>query len=272
MGARFQNARAIVALLTLWAPLALGCGGASGPSDAEGTTVTSTDATERASDAVIEGAGDAATQGDTAQEDTGDAPSSEISFTHKMMKSTGENMFSSLAYECSECTVEQHAAIEVPEGWQKGPVQRILITGEIRSTPSFEGVPPAMDFVEEVEGEEYVLIAKTLSGALVEAGNGGITAIVEVMRDTVLRYPAQSRVHELTSPEGDIFVLFAYEVDPATPDAIDFQSEDALADFSGPTDWTYATRILEEELVLDTPETATVLAIRAERTSSWQRR
>ena len=50
------------------------------------------------------------------------------------------------------------------------------------------------------------------------------------------------------------------------------RSEDALADFSGPTNWNYSTRLLDEELVLDTPETATVLAIRAEGTSSWQRR
>ena len=194
------------------------------------------------------------------------------SYTHKMRKPTGENLFASLAYECSQCTVEQHAAIEVPEGWTKGPVQQILSDGELRSTPSFEGVPDAMDFVEEVPGNEYILIAKNLDGEILETGENGVVVRAQVMRDTVLRFPTDSRVHELTDPEGDVYVLFAHGVDPDALDDIDFQAVDALGDFSGPEGWTYTTRVLDDELALDTPDIATVLAIRGETTSTWEKR
>ena len=194
------------------------------------------------------------------------------SYTHKMLKNTDENMFSALAYECDECSFEQFAAIDPPEGWSKGPTQLILITGEIRSTPSVEGAADSMDFVSEIPGNEYKLIAKTLDGKLIEAGANGLMVETQVMRDTILRFAAGSRVHELTDPEENTFVLFAYGIDPATLESPEFQDADALADFSGPEGWSYSTRILEEELALDTPDIATVLAIRGEVTSTWQKR
>jgi hypothetical protein len=198
--------------------------------------------------------------------------SPELSFTHKMMKKTDENMFSSLAYECFECTLEQFAAIEPPEGWTKGPIQLSLSGGELRRNPSFEGVPDSMDFVPEIPGNEYELIAKTLEGKVIKAGPDGIVAEVQVMRDTSLRYLAGSRVHELTDPEDRTFVLIAHEVDPENVGNIDFQAPDALGEFPTPDGWTYSTRILDEELILDTPDIATVLAIRTEITSTWEMR
>ncbi|MBM64973.1 MAG: hypothetical protein CMH55_01910 [Myxococcales bacterium] len=199
-------------------------------------------------------------------------PVPELRFTHKMFKSTGENMFSTLGYECFECTFEQFLAIDPPEGWSKGPTQVVLPVGELRSRPSFEGVPDAVDFVPEIPGDEYLLIVKNLDARFVETGPNGIIVEAQVMRDTVLRYAAGQRVHELTAPDGDIFTLFAYEVDPRNVNPPDFQAADALGDFTGPEGWTYSSRILEEEMALDTPETATVLAIRAETQSGWQKR
>ena len=92
------------------------------------------------------------------------------------------------------------------------------------------------------------------------------------MRDTVLRFAAGSRVHELTDVDKNTFVLFAYGVDPVKLDTPDFQTADALGNFSGPEGWTYSNRVLDEELVLDTESIATVLAIRTEITSTWQKR
>mgnify|MGYP003329422122 CR=1 FL=1 len=43
--------------------------------------------------------------------------------------------------------------------------------------------------------------------ALVELGANGVMAVVQVMRDTLFRFPAGRRVHELTDPDGKIFVL-----------------------------------------------------------------
>lgn len=208
---------------------------------------------------------------DAGRSDAGDSPS-QATFTHKMFKTTGENMFAKLAYECVECNFEHLAAINPPAGWSKGPTQILLPVGEMRSRPSFEGVPDAMDFVPEVPGNEYLLIAKTLEGRLVETGANGLFAVVQVMRDTVLRYPAGQRIHELTDPEDNSYVLFVYEVDPRNVNPPDFQAEDALADFSGPEGWSYSTRVLEEELALDTPDIATVLAARSNISSAWQKR
>ncbi len=201
-----------------------------------------------------------------------DAGEMEPVFTHKMMKPSGENPFSHYAYDCNQCSFEQWLAIETPEGWTKGPSQVLLPTGDLRSTPSFDGVPDSMDFVPEMPGNEYQLIAKALDGKLHQGEGGGLIAEVQVMRDTILIFAAGRRVHELTDPEGRVFVLFAYHVDPMNVEIPDFQDADLLADFTGPVGWTYSTRILNEELALDTPEVATVLAMRGELVTTWEER
>ena len=38
-------------------------------------------------------------------------------FTLKLLKRTGENFFSNLAYECNDCTFEQFEALKPPRGW-----------------------------------------------------------------------------------------------------------------------------------------------------------
>ena len=200
-------------------------------------------------------------------------PEPQRAFTHKMMKRTGENMFAMLGYECNTCSFEQHAAIVAPQGWTKGITQVSAFTsGELRSRPTIEGVPDAMDFVEEVTGDEYKLIVKTLSGELVERGADGVVARTEVMRDTRFTYAAGRRVHELTSPGGEVFVLFAFQFDPSNAVIPDFEDPEALGDFGAPDGWNYSSRVLDEELVLDTPQTATVLAIRKQIDSTWQLR
>jgi hypothetical protein len=54
--------------------------------------------------------------------------------------------------------------------------------------------------------------------------------------------------------------------------APDFNAEDALGDFSGPEDWEYSSRVLSEELLLDNPDIATVLAIRGDTDSTREMR
>ncbi len=214
------------------------------------------------------GASDDESSADTATPDTASR-----SFTHKMMKATGENQFAALAYDCPQCTFEQWLAIEPPEGWTKGPAQVLVADkGEMRSLPALDGVPAAMDFIDEVPGDEYQLIAKNLDGRIIEVGAAGFVVEAQVMRDTQLEFNAGRRVHELTDPEGHVFVLFAYEVDPTHVVIPDFDDAAFLADFPPPTGWTYASRVLDEALVLDTTDIATVLAIRGTLTSTWERR
>ena len=193
-------------------------------------------------------------------------------FTLKVFKSTDENPFAQLAYQCRGCSFEQFAALEPPEEWSKGPTQVVLPTGELRSNPSFDGVPSTLDLIPEIPGEEFELIAKTLSGSIVEMGENGLIAMVEVMRDTLFRYPAGSRVHELTDPDENIFILFVYEVDSEDFDTSYFEAEDALTDHPVPEGWTYSTRILNEDLIMDSNGIATVLAFRADISSAWQKR
>jgi len=188
-----------------------------------------------------------------------------------MHQRTGENPFAQLSYECSECSFEQFAAIEVPEGWSKGPTQVILPSGELRSTPFVEGVPSTVDFVPELPGEEFELIARVLDGTILQAGPDGFMAVAEVMRDTLFRFPAGSRVHEAIDPDGNPFVLFAYEVASEDFESPDFEAEDALDGYPVPEDWAYATRILEEELIVATDEVASVLSVGGAVSSVWQR-
>ena len=193
-------------------------------------------------------------------------------FTLKMHQSTGESPFSQLAYECNACSFEHFAAIEPPPGWSKGPTQVILPVGELRSTPAFDGVASSVDFVPEIPGNEFELIAKTLSGRVVQISATEIMAVVDVMRDTLFRFEAGSRVHEVTDPGGDVFVLFAYEVASEDFDSPDFEAADALAGYPLPEGWTYSTRIVDEQLVVESDDVATVLSILAETSSVWQRR
>ena len=201
------------------------------------------------------------------------ASSDTLQFTHKMMKKTGENQFASLAYECPQCTFAQWLAIVPPAGWTKGPAQ-VLATdaGDMRSWPSLEGVPDTMDFIDEIPGNEYQIIAKNLDARLIGGGAGDLIVEAQVMRDTILRFDAGKRVHELTSPTGKIFVLFAYGVDPENVVIPDFQDPGFMGDFTPPDGWTYESRILEEDLLLDTPDIATVLAFRGAVTSTWEMR
>jgi len=201
-----------------------------------------------------------------------DAGNMEPVFTHKMMKPTDENNFASLGYECNQCTFEQFLAIEPRPGWSKGPTQVLIPNGILRSTPSFEGVPSSMDFVPEIPGNEYKLIVKNLNAKVLEIRDGGAIVEATVMRDTLLRFPAGSRVHELTNPEGDVFVLFAHHVDPQNVVIPDFQDPNVLGDFPRPEGWVYSTRIIDEELALDSINNTTVLAIRTNHVSTWEKR
>jgi hypothetical protein len=196
----------------------------------------------------------------------------ESNFTHKMMRRTGENPFSQLGYECPECSWEQIAAIVPPPGWTKGPTQVLIPTGEMRSRPSFEGVPDSMDFVPEIPGNEYLLIVKNVDGRIIEIGDMGIVVEAYVIRDTLLRFPPTCRVHELTDPDGNVFVLFAHGIDPQDPDRVSYLDADALSYLIPPEGWTYSTRLLTEELVLDADGSTTVLAIRGENESTWEKR
>lgn len=193
-------------------------------------------------------------------------------FTLKLLKRTGENFFSSLAYECNDCSFEQFENLRAPRGWSKSPMQIILPTGELESQLSFEGIPSTMDFFPEIPGDEFKLIAKNLESEIIKIGLSGIMLKSKVMRNTALRYLAGTRIHELTDTEGNTYVLFAYEVDSMNFDRSYFEKADIMADYPYPRRWTYSSRIINEDLELNSDGIATVIAIRSKTSSVWEQR
>ena len=196
----------------------------------------------------------------------------EEGFTLKVLKRTGENLFSNIAYECNECTFEQFEDLTLPRGWRKSPKQIILPDGELLNHLSFEGISGSLDLIPEIPGDEFKLIAKTLEGNIVDISFSGIMVETKVMRNTILRYPAGSRVHELIDEDGNIYVLFAYEVDSADFDRSFFEKIDILSNYPRPKGWSYLSRILEEDLILHSKGIANVLAIQSETSSVWEKR
>ena len=193
-------------------------------------------------------------------------------FTLKVLKRTDENIFSNLAYECNECTFEQFDALTLPRGWRKSPKQIILPVGELLSHLSFEGVSSTLDLIPEIPGDEFQLIAKGLEGKIVNISFNGIMIKSKVMRNTVLRYPAGRRVHELTDKDGNIYVLFAYEVKSVNFDRSFFEKDDVLSNYPHPKGWLYSSRIIDEDLILNSKGVVDVLAIRSDPSSVWEKR
>jgi hypothetical protein len=64
-------------------------------------------------------------------------------------------------------------------------------------------------------------------------------------------------------------------VDPYNLQEINFQNADSMAYLTPPEGWTYSTRILDEELALDSDNSdgvVSVLAIRGDLNSTWEKR
>ena len=160
----------------------------------------------------------------------------------------------------------------MPRGWRKSPKQIILPDGELLNHLSFEGISGSLDLIPEIPGDEFKLIAKTLEGNIVDISFSGIMIETKVMRNTILRYPAGSRVHELIDEDGNIYVLFAYEVDSADFDRSFFEKIDVLSNYPHPKGWSYLSRILNEDLILNSNGVANVLAIQSETSSVWEKR
>jgi hypothetical protein len=121
-------------------------------------------------------------------------------------------------------------------------------------------VEPVM---REFNGLNMRCIATLDLGAGMQAGP---YTMRNVNRGAVFFFDAGSRVYELVDPEGTAYVMQAYcvGVDPTL-------TEDALVSLGErlalPAGWSYRTRILDEELVVDTSASlATVIQDELENT------
>ena len=195
-------------------------------------------------------------------------------FTHKMMLATADNPpTSSLGYECTECTFDQWKSIVPPEGWSKGPAQVLLAdSGARRSDPTHPDHPSSVDFLDEVPGEEFVLIVINTGAEIIEATGSRLVVKANVIRDTILEFNPGRLLHILTSPEGKEYVLFAMGVDPDNPVIPDADAPDVLGDFVPPEGWTYSTEVATDGLTLEASGLTNVIAIRNTSELTWEER
>ena len=195
-------------------------------------------------------------------------------FTHKLIRSTSDNPpISSLGYECDRCTFEQWKSIIPGEGWSKGPAQILIAdSGMMRTRPTHDDYPSAVNFLDEVPGDEYELIVINIGGEIIEASPARVVVRAEVTRDTVLQFNPGRLLHILTSPEGVEYVLFGIGVDPDNLLIPDADDPALLEDFEAPQGWLYSTEITTDGETLDAPGFASVIAVRNTRELTWERR
>jgi hypothetical protein len=168
----------------------------------------------------------------------------------EMQQETGENPFARIVYGCRDCTPEQVAAIAVPDGWTKPAPMQVVPAQTSLVTPDVPEVAQAMDFVPEIPGDEFVLFARVEHGQLLGVGTDGPMALVEVERTTTFTYPAGSRIHEVVDTDGATYVMFGIAV-ALVDDGIDIGDADALAGLGLPDGWSYSSRVLTDDLVVD---------------------
>lgn len=125
---------------------------------------------------------------------------------------------------------------------------------------TLDGLGTKVEVVEPVLRDFGGLMTRRI--AVVELGeNPGVTPYTEnhVNRGAVFFFDAGKPVFELVDPDGKAYVMQAYciGVDPS----ITLESLPTLGEqLSMPEGWTYRTRVLDEELVVDTSDhLATVL-------------
>ena len=157
----------------------------------------------------------------TTDDETSTPPSyrDNATFTHKMMLATADNPpTSSLGYECRNVLSSNGKASSRLKAGPKARHKVLLAdSGERRSDPTHPEHPSSVDFLEEVPGEEFVLIVINTGAEIIEVTESRMVLKASVIRDTVLEFNPGRRLHILTSPEGKEYILFAMGIDPDNP-------------------------------------------------------
>jgi hypothetical protein len=188
------------------------------------------------------------------------APAAAQEYVLEVRELTGENFFARHVYLCAECTPEQFAGVVPPPGFEKAPA-KLFMPAEGTGTPAVPppGVPAALDLTLDVPGAEFDYIARVLDGALLGFAPGiGPLATAQVERFIQFRYAAGDVVHELTDTSGDRWILFSFALELLP--SYDVDALGGLAGLPVPAGWTYSSRVLDEELVIDSGGLATIFA------------
>ena len=164
-------------------------------------------------------------------------------------------------YTCTGCTLEQYNAIVAPAGWMKAaPRVRLSNSAVAQPLPLPSGSLPDADFIPELPGNEFFYIAQVLSAAPIASDPIlGFLSVAQVQRDTLLIYDAGSLVHEVIDVAGNPYMLFTFDL-ALSESTYDLTAIDSLSGLGLPPGWTYRSRVLTEEFVLDSEGLATVFA------------
>lgn len=160
------------------------------------------------------------------------------------------------------CTREQFEAIVTPPGWEKNAPNRILSLQNNIELFELDGVPSTVDFIDEIPGNEWQLIARVESVSLASGA-----PVAQVRRNTVFTFPACNRIHTLTDPDGKLFFMFAV-IDDLIIAGLDIHSEYAFIDRQWPEGWTHDSFVPDEDIIVDSGGVATVYNHQGE--STWQ--
>ena len=182
-----------------------------------------------------------------------------MSFALEHFELTGgpSNPFARNVYLCGECTLEQFLAVPLPgPNWEKNAsevgARRLLPDFIVNAPPTpAPGTAQTLDLVPEIPGDDHLLIAQVLSGALLGAGAQGLMTTARVARTTTHTFLPGRIVHKLTDTNGDDWVLFLIDEDKTAtfdPDVVD-----GLAAMSVPAGWSYSSAVLTDPFVVTTP-------------------
>lgn len=134
---------------------------------------------------------------------------------------------------------EQGVSLALPNGprfWSMDSVTKTPMSEQVRAV--FGGI-------------DMLRLATVSLGPLADLGKPYLPRPVD--RQTVFIYAAGATVHELTAPDGTVYVMqsWSQQVDPALDEA-------ALVDLTPrltlPAGWTYSTRVLTAELRVETTD------------------
>lgn len=197
------------------------------------------------------------------------SPAGAQEYVLEVRQLTGENFFARNVYICGQCTPEQFAGVTAPPGFEKA-LPKLFVPDE--ATPELPtpppGVAPSLDLVLDIPGDDFRYVAHLATAELIGIGAGvGPLVVADVERSVEFRYGAGSLVHELTDPEGYSWILFSFAL--SLTGTYDLAQPDALAPLPIPDGWTYASRVLDEELVINSFGLAKVFA--QGQFNSWQR-
>jgi len=178
---------------------------------------------------------------------------------------TGENVFSRHVYLCEECSPEEFTALEVPSPYQKSEARvHVASTAELVSSINPGEVEASLSFSDDIPGNEWEYIAKVLSWQIVSLAP--LLPIAQVARDTRFVYNAGTVIHELVNDDDERYILFTITIELA--DAIDLSQVGSMNHLYLPEGWSYESRRLSEDLVVNSDGQANVVPLEG---TSWQR-